>query len=166
MQARPDPVARHALTSRPAGDWVRALPPEPLAGTLFRPDNLHDFARAARRAEIRGGRFGLSLSRDRDALGDESITVHGWVETYRFLGRDGRQSWTIGSLARDTAIRVFERALARGVPVALELVGLAEPMDGMPIVTVAVLVPAIHGAVLEPRRKPVLRLCPAPEPRS
>jgi hypothetical protein len=74
--------------------------------------------------------------------------IHGWCTLRRLFGPGRRQSWAIGTLPRPLARAVLEGCVAPGIPVAAELVAISDRDGGLPIVSVAVLVPAAHRAVL------------------
>ncbi|MCL4675001.1 MAG: hypothetical protein KJZ59_02980 [Pararhodobacter sp.] len=145
-------AARFGLARyRPAGSWVVATPPEGVVGTAHQLDNMRAFSAAVRRAERYGLRYGLRLQRDSDrAEAEDTITVFGIVETRGPLGGRRQMEWPVGVLSRGLTRRVVDQFLDKGSLVEAELISIIEQPDTVPLLSLAILVPA--QTVSQPRR--------------
>ncbi len=107
---------------RPEGEWVQTTTVEKVAGVAHRLPNAAAFAEAAKSAERKGRRYGVSLRFEpNNPVDANAIAVIGWAVTKGWLTREWRQEWHIGYLAAETAAELHRDLIAKGHPIAAEL---------------------------------------------
>ncbi len=106
----------------PEGDWSSAVEAAAVAGTKFRKNQAHEFAKAVKSAEKSGLEYGLELEPEPDNRADpNAIKVIGFAETAGWFGRVQFQEWHVGYLQKDLAKSLRKEMLAEDADVVAEL---------------------------------------------
>ncbi len=111
----------------PEGDWTSAVDAAAVAGTKFRKNQAHEFAKAVKVAEQKGLEYGLELEPEPDNRADpNAIKVIGFAETAGWFGRVQFQEWHVGYLHKDLAKTLHKDVLAKDVEIVAELHHVAQ----------------------------------------
>ncbi|WP_029583561.1 HIRAN domain-containing protein [Bradyrhizobium sp. URHD0069] len=138
----------------PDGKWVQTTLAESIVGVHHRKANAIAFARAARRAEVKGLVYGVQLEHRPDNPHDtNAIAVIGVAEQKGWFSRSIGQ-WHIGYLDRDVAAEITSDLVSKGIAVAAELYSIYEGKDGFLDFKVIVLAPPGNSTKARLRAKP------------
>jgi len=155
LSVAPSPIRYGLARHRPPGHWDPIARSEPIVGTLFHVDEVAAFTAAVRRAEKLGLRYGLRLAHIPGGFEtNASVAVYGEAETQHIFGSKSKREWRIGALSQDMAREVIGEFLDKDIPVAAELVSVVETQDGMPLISVTILGPAMPVPL--PVQRPML----------
>ncbi|MEM7427988.1 MAG: HIRAN domain-containing protein [Pseudomonadota bacterium] len=106
----------------PEGDWAFAVEAAAVAGTKFRKNQAHDFAKAVKVAEQKGLEYGLELEPEPDNRADpNAIKVIGFAETAGWFGRVQFQEWHVGYIDKALAKTLQKEMLGKDVEIVAEL---------------------------------------------
>ncbi len=133
---------------RPSGNWVAATPRTNVAGVHHRRRNVDTWIEGVRFAEANGNWYGIDLEAEPDNPHDpNAIKVIGGVA---FGGKC--LSWHIGYLPWPVAATMQRAVLARGDPIAAELLSIYVGPSGFTDINIRVLAPPGNGTVATRRR--------------
>lgn len=130
---------------QPPGTWVQATHLTEVAGLAFRKPKVFQFARAVRKAELRGLPYGLTIERQpNNPIDPNAIAVYGVADMRGLLGIK-RHQWHIGFVPAEVSADVTPNLIEQGVPVGVELYQMVEGSDGYFEVKFFILAPPGYG---------------------